>query len=197
MRLLALALVPLLLGCGGGHGVESLPAAAFASTHTGTVRWVRRRMRPRPPRTVRVWPFARQVLRPMLVQAGLLTLLLGANRVAPPLLLLVSLPLLRALLTRSARASDLVCRIGGEEFCVLFEDTGLDTASARLRGILAAWSAFPITLRDVAVEGLAFSAGVALFPDDGTDPDELLRRADARMYDAKRAGRARVFVADA
>ncbi|MBX0328232.1 transposase [Oscillochloris sp. ZM17-4] len=101
-RVLALALLPLLLGLGGGHGSESLPAAVSAMSRTGTVRWVRRRVWQRPARAARVWPITRQLLRPVLAQAGLLALLLGANRVAPPLLLLASLPLLRALLTLSA-----------------------------------------------------------------------------------------------
>ncbi|MEI8167734.1 MAG: hypothetical protein WCG26_15230, partial [Chloroflexales bacterium] len=101
-RLLAVALLPLLLGCGCGHVAESLPAAASALTRTGTVRWVRRCPWQRPARTARVWPLARRVLRPVLAQAGLLALLLGANRVAPPLFLLASLPVLRAVLTCSA-----------------------------------------------------------------------------------------------
>jgi transposase-like protein len=101
-RALALALLPLLLGLGVGHVVESLPVASSAITGTGTVRWVRRRSWCRPARAARVWPIARQLLRPVLMQAGLLTLLLGANRVVPPLLLLASLPLLRALLALSA-----------------------------------------------------------------------------------------------
>ena len=51
---------------------------------------------------MRVWPIARLMLRPVLAQTGMLSLLLGANRVAPPFLLLAGLPLLRALLTLSA-----------------------------------------------------------------------------------------------
>jgi transposase-like protein len=101
-RALALALLPLLLGLGVGHVVASLPAASSALTRTATVRRVRRRRWLRPPCVARVWPIARQVLRPVLAQAGLLALLLGANRVVPPLFLLASLPLLRALLTLSA-----------------------------------------------------------------------------------------------
>ncbi len=101
-RALALALLPLLLGLGVGHVVVSLPATSSVMTRTGTVRWVRRRTWQRSPRAARVWPIARHLLRPVLAQAGLLALLLGANRAAPPLFLLASLPLLRALLSLSA-----------------------------------------------------------------------------------------------
>ena len=101
-RALALALLPLLLGLGDGHVVASLPADSSALTRTGTVRWVRRRTWHQPPCAARVWSIARQLLRPALAQASLLALLLGANRAAPPLFLLVNLPLLRAWLTLSA-----------------------------------------------------------------------------------------------
>jgi transposase-like protein len=101
-RALALALLPLLFGLGVGHVVASLPVTSSTITRTGTVRWVRRRTWQRPPRATRVWPIARQLLRPVLVQAGLLALLLGASRAPAPLLLFASLPLLRALLTLSA-----------------------------------------------------------------------------------------------
>ncbi|NNJ13043.1 transposase, partial [Chloroflexales bacterium ZM16-3] len=100
-RILALALFPLLLGLGAGHVVVSLPAASSTITRTGTVRWVRWRRWPRPPRAAWVWPIARQLLRPVLVQAGLLAVLLAASGAAPPLFLLASLPLLRALLSLS------------------------------------------------------------------------------------------------
>ncbi|NTU84335.1 MAG: hypothetical protein HGA45_34065 [Chloroflexales bacterium] len=100
-RLLALALLPLLLGLGVGHITESLPAAS-ALTRTGMVRGVRQRRWPRPPHAARLWPLTRQLLRPVLAQAGLLVLLLAAHRAAPPLFLLAGLPVLRALLTLSA-----------------------------------------------------------------------------------------------
>ncbi|NTV65137.1 MAG: hypothetical protein HGA65_16635 [Oscillochloris sp.] len=80
VRLLALVVLPLLLGLGDGHRSESLPPSASALTCPGTVRWVRRRCWLRPSRVARVWPIARQLLRPVLAQAGLLALLLGANR---------------------------------------------------------------------------------------------------------------------
>ena len=41
-----------------------------------------------------------------------------------------------------------------------------------------------------------FSAGIATFPEDGELLDDLMRRADARLYAAKRAGRDRITVTD-
>ena len=97
-----------------------------------------------------------------------------------------------ALLANNARASDLVCRVGGEEFCILFEDATMAVAVARLEEILAAFRELPIRIGGTVVRGLTFSAGVALYPVDGAEPEELLRCADARLYEAKRRGRAQV-----
>jgi diguanylate cyclase (GGDEF)-like protein len=41
-----------------------------------------------------------------------------------------------------------------------------------------------------------FSAGIASFPEDGEQLDELMKRADARLYAAKRNGRDRIVQAD-
>ena len=97
-----------------------------------------------------------------------------------------------ALLTNSARASDLICRVGGEEFCILFEDATLPVVVARLEEILDASRSLEVRIGSAVLNGLTFSAGVALFPADGSDPESLLSRADARLYEAKRSGRARV-----
>ena len=97
-----------------------------------------------------------------------------------------------ALLTQRARASDLVCRVGGEEFCILFEDATMEVAVTRLEEILEAFREREFSLGSTIVTGLTFSAGVALFPGDGGEPEELLRRADKRLYQAKRSGRAQV-----
>lgn len=97
-----------------------------------------------------------------------------------------------ALLANYARASDLVCRVGGEEFCILFEDASLTVAVSRLEEMLSAFREMPIRVGDAVISGLTFSAGVAQYPLDGAEPEELLLRADACLYEAKRRGRAQV-----
>ena len=97
-----------------------------------------------------------------------------------------------ALLTQRARVSDLVCRVGGEEFCILFEDATMEIAVTRLEEILEAFREHEFAIGPNVVSGLTFSAGVALFPGDGGAPEELLRRADKRLYEAKRSGRGKV-----
>ena len=87
------------LGLGQCH--EGLADRSFPVASVGIVRRVRRRVWIQPARRGRVWPIARQIVRLMLLQTGLLALLLGANRVPLSLFLLAELPFLRALLTLS------------------------------------------------------------------------------------------------
>jgi two-component system, cell cycle response regulator len=94
-------------------------------------------------------------------------------------------------LRRNLRTSDPVFRYGGEEFCVIVE--GGDRAGSLViaEKLLAAIVAEPICGLDVTA-----SAGVALWLPTFTEPSELLEAADAALYEAKRAGRARVIVSE-
>jgi diguanylate cyclase (GGDEF)-like protein/PAS domain S-box-containing protein len=92
-------------------------------------------------------------------------------------------------LVQAVRSEDTVSRLGGDEFVVVMRHISdreeLDvTLSQRL---------IPSIRQNVVVEGntlsVSCSVGVALFPDDAQDQDELMRQADAAMYEAKAAGR--------
>ncbi|TME86151.1 MAG: EAL domain-containing protein, partial [Chloroflexi bacterium] len=81
------------------------------------------------------------------------------------------------------RPEDMVARLGGDEFAVLLPKTDATAATltaARLLGVLE---------RPFEVEGqhldVAVSIGLAMSPDDGDDPDTLLRRADIALFVAK------------
>lgn len=87
----------------------------------------------------------------------------------------------------AAGADALVARIGGDEFAVLMH--GLATpakATITAQRILKALTGPPVSLHGSCVQ-LAATAGLALAGDSLTDPDELLRRADAAMYQVKGA----------
>jgi diguanylate cyclase (GGDEF)-like protein len=86
------------------------------------------------------------------------------------------------------RASDVCGRLGGDEFAVCLVETTLASGHAfleRLEHHLAELGEVGLLPR-----GVAISAGVAHFPTDGATAEELLRRADARLYGVKRSRRA-------
>jgi diguanylate cyclase (GGDEF)-like protein/PAS domain S-box-containing protein len=90
-------------------------------------------------------------------------------------------------LVNSARDGDLVARIAGDEFVVLVRGIGaIDEAKAAARRLQRALAA-PI---HVAGRELTISASVGVaVPGESDSADQLLREADHRMYEAKRAGR--------
>ena len=90
------------------------------------------------------------------------------------------------------RKTDVFGRIGGEEFAILMPDTNLETAlavSERVRDAVAQAS-----VRGPDGKSLSFTVSIGVSSLDGgvQNLDELLRKADAALYRAKRAGRDRV-----
>ena len=85
------------------------------------------------------------------------------------------------------RGSDVAGRMGGDEFAVLLLETD-NHAGERFRRRLAE-GVGELVARKELPEGFGLSAGCAHFPTDAADPDALLRLADARQYESKRAKR--------
>jgi diguanylate cyclase (GGDEF)-like protein/putative nucleotidyltransferase with HDIG domain len=88
------------------------------------------------------------------------------------------------------REYDVPARFGGEEFAILLPETSRDDAlivAERIRATVAAQMFSVHTSREPI--GATISMGVATFPEDGTDPNVLVHRADLAVYQAKLQGR--------
>ncbi|MDD3517521.1 MAG: GGDEF domain-containing protein [Chromatiales bacterium] len=91
----------------------------------------------------------------------------------------------------TARSTDVVARLGGEEFAILLPETPLanaETVAERLRQMIGS---SPIGVGDLLIP-LTASIGVAELDAEDADFDALVLRTDRALYEAKGAGRDRV-----
>lgn len=91
-------------------------------------------------------------------------------------------------LAAGVRTTDTVCRQGGDEFVILLSEIEQRQDAARVAEKLLHGVAEPcrISGHELCV---TLSIGIAIYPDDGTDVDSLMRGADTAMYQAKAKGR--------
>ena len=88
------------------------------------------------------------------------------------------------MLQRKTRDADTVVRYGGDEFLVLFPETGKEVGTVinRIETGLENWN----RENDLIDMELTISSGLSFwFPDGGKDIDEAIKQADRRMYDDK------------
>jgi diguanylate cyclase (GGDEF)-like protein/PAS domain S-box-containing protein len=96
----------------------------------------------------------------------------------------VALQQVAAALKASLRETDIIGRLGGEEFAILLPDTPLQAAV-----LLAERIRLSIANMSVMVSSITISVGAVAFTHEMTGIDDLLRNADAAMYRAKNNGR--------
>ncbi len=95
--------------------------------------------------------------------------------------------LLRALSRKLAvcvRGTDLLCRYGGDEFVALLNEIKKPEDAGKVAVKMRAAAAELQQTQDFSF-GLEVSIGIAVYPEDGTGMEGLMRRADAAMYHAK------------
>ena len=96
-----------------------------------------------------------------------------------------------ALLMKNVRVSDVACRFGGDEFCLILPDCTLEEGIRRaeaLRRVIERLGEGAVAKTDCAT----LSLGVAAMPESGVTREALLAAADSALYSSKRAGRNRV-----
>lgn len=95
-------------------------------------------------------------------------------------------------LKKSVRATDIVCRYGGEEMSIILPNTGKNVAHSTAEKICERVSSNKFKLQGDKEVSVTISLGVSTYPHDGQTPSELIEAADKRLYNAKNNGRNQV-----
>ena len=91
----------------------------------------------------------------------------------------------------AVRAGDTVSRLGGDEFVVVLRGVGSsEDVLEQVENRLVTSVRMPHMVTGIELQ-LTCSVGIAIYPDDASDIDELMRHADVAMYQAKSRGRMR------
>jgi diguanylate cyclase (GGDEF)-like protein/PAS domain S-box-containing protein len=98
-----------------------------------------------------------------------------------------------ALLKKYARDSDIICRVGGEEFVVIMPGMSLEAARQRIDQLRQELADSRVHFNGDNIT-VTLSAGIASFPEHGDTVETLIARADEMLYRAKHAGRNQVMV---
>lgn len=93
------------------------------------------------------------------------------------------------ILKQSVRSVDHVGRYGGEEFMMILPETGKDDACRLAERLRSTVENQAYILVDGRAIHRTISIGVASYPEDALNPEELVQRADEALYRAKRAGK--------
>jgi len=94
---------------------------------------------------------------------------------------------------RTVRHDDVIARLGGDEFAILIGGDTADPDPEAVAARLVEEMAKPFELNGHRAS-IGASVGIARAPDDGSDPDALLMKADIAMYHAKSNGRGRFAI---
>ena len=95
-------------------------------------------------------------------------------------------------LKKNVRATDIVCRYGGEEMSIILPNTGKDEAFSTAQKICERVASKKFKLAGDKETNVTISLGVSTFPYDGDNAPAIIEAADKRLYNAKNNGRNQV-----
>lgn len=98
-----------------------------------------------------------------------------------------------AMITANIRSSDICARYGGDEFVIMFNETGKANVAASVQRILNGMAGTPFLFDGISLS-TTLSAGLAEYPTDGEDVKSVMANADEAMYCSKRAGKNRLTI---
>lgn len=96
------------------------------------------------------------------------------------------------ILKKNVRATDIVCRYGGEEMAIILTNTNNKDALITAQKICDTVAQKPFKLANDAETHVTISLGVSTYPHNGVTPQELIKYADTCLYKAKENGRNQV-----
>lgn len=97
------------------------------------------------------------------------------------------------MITDNIRGSDICARYGGDEFVIMFNETGKDEVAGAVERIVNGMSATPFYFEGTEIR-TTLSAGLAGYPEDGEDVRTVMANADEAMYHSKRNGKNRLTI---
>ncbi|MBI3974832.1 MAG: sensor domain-containing diguanylate cyclase [Armatimonadetes bacterium] len=101
-----------------------------------------------------------------------------------------------AVIRRNLRAVDVPARFGGDEVVVLLPETPVAAGFNIITRLQQAVASEVYVGHDGVPVKLTICAGIAQFPGDATNPDDLIRKADVALLDAKAVGSGRLLLAE-
>jgi diguanylate cyclase (GGDEF)-like protein len=96
---------------------------------------------------------------------------------------------LGTLFLKQLRASDIVCRYGGDEFLVVLPDASSGQVAERLDRVRGEVKNMECRYEGRVLPTACLSIGVAQWPDHGATAEDLIKAADSALYLAKHSGR--------
>jgi len=91
-------------------------------------------------------------------------------------------------LNSCVRNSDVVCRLGGDEFTIILEGQNIFSAATRVSEKVLRFLSIPFSVENQKIY-IGASIGIVLYPDMASDATDLVKKADMAMYQAKHDGR--------